>query len=143
MDASVALADLGETVDIARVAATNHLDLKQRSELGQILTPHFVAKLMADRLSLHRDSIRLLDPGAGIGSLTAAVVERILQSDQRPASLHVDAFEIDPALANRAVDVWDGDSLRTKCNTVLATHFRMKCSMLGRCLWPAQKFVPG
>ena len=59
---------------------------------------------MADRLSLHRPSIRLLDPGAGIGSLTAAVVERILQSDQRPTSLHVDAFEIDPALADRLRD---------------------------------------
>jgi hypothetical protein len=104
MDASVALADLGQTVDIARVAATNRLDLKQRSELGQILTPHFVAKLMADRLSLHRASIRLLDPGAGIGSLTAAVVERILQSDQRPTSLHVDAFEIDPTLADHLHD---------------------------------------
>jgi adenine-specific DNA-methyltransferase len=90
MDASVALADLGETVDIVRLAVTNRLDLKQRSELGQVLTPHSVAKLMADRLTLHRASIRLLDPGAGIGSLTAAVVERILQSDERPTSLHVD-----------------------------------------------------
>jgi adenine-specific DNA-methyltransferase len=88
MDASVALADLGETVDIARVAATNRLDLKQRSELGQILTPHFVAKLMADRLSLHRGSIRLLDPGAGIGSLTAAVVDRLLTAPQNEM-LHV------------------------------------------------------
>src|SRR5579859_6599521 len=107
MDASVALADLGETVDIARIAATSRLDLKQRSELGQVLTPRFVAKLMADRLSLDRASIRLLDPGAGIGSLTAAVVERILQSDKRPTSLHVDAFEIDPTLADHLHDTLD------------------------------------
>lgn len=59
---------------------------------------------MADRLSLNRPSIRLLDPGAGIGSLTAAVVERILKSDQRPASLHVDAFEIDSTLAGHLHD---------------------------------------
>ena len=59
---------------------------------------------MADRLSLHRASIRLLDPGAGIGSLTAAVVDRILQNDQRPTSLHVDAFEIDSALADHLND---------------------------------------
>jgi adenine-specific DNA-methyltransferase len=104
MDASVALADLGETVDLARLAATDHLDAQRRAELGQVLTPHFVAKLMADRLSLHRSSIRLLDPGAGIGSLTAAVVERILQSDQRPTSLHVDAYEIDSTLAGHLDD---------------------------------------
>ena len=59
---------------------------------------------MADRLSLNRPSIRLLDPGARIGSLTAAVVERILKSDQRPASVHVDAFEIDPTLAGHLHD---------------------------------------
>jgi adenine-specific DNA-methyltransferase len=104
MDASVAVLDLGETVDLARVAATVQLDPQRRAELGQVLTPHFVSKLMADRLSLNRSSIRLLDPGAGIGSLTAAVVERILQSDQRPTSFHVDAFEIDSTLAGHLHD---------------------------------------
>ncbi|MBI4026998.1 MAG: Eco57I restriction-modification methylase domain-containing protein [Verrucomicrobia bacterium] len=104
MDANVALADLGETVDLARMATTEHLDPQKRSELGQVLTPHFVARLMADRLSLNRSSIRLLDPGAGIGSLTAAVVARILQSEERPTSLHVDAFEIDSTLSGHLDD---------------------------------------
>jgi hypothetical protein len=104
MDASVALADLGETVNLARMAATKQLDPEKRSEFGQVLTPHFVAKLMADRLSLHRSSIRLLDPGAGIGSLIAAVVQRILQSDERPTSVHVDVFEIDSTLAGHLDD---------------------------------------
>src|ERR1035437_7134040 len=104
MNASAVLADLGETVDLARVAATKQFNPEKRAEFGQILTPHFVAKLMADRLSLNCSSIRLLDPGAGIGSLTAAVVQRILHSDERPKSVHVDAFEIDPALANHLDD---------------------------------------
>jgi adenine-specific DNA-methyltransferase len=86
------------------MAATDLLDPQKRSEFGQVLTPHFVAQLMASRLSLGRTSIRLLDPGAGIGSLTAAVVERIVQSNQRPTSLHVDAFEIDSALADHLHD---------------------------------------
>jgi adenine-specific DNA-methyltransferase len=59
---------------------------------------------MAERLPLHGSSIRLLDPGAGIGSLTASVVERILQSDERPNSLHIDAYEIDPMLAEHLED---------------------------------------
>jgi adenine-specific DNA-methyltransferase len=131
MDASAVLADLGETVDLMRVAATKQLNPERRAEFGQVLTPHFVAKLMADRLSLHRSSIRLLDPGAGIGSLTAAIVQRILHTDERPKSVHVDAFEIDPTL----VDLLN-DTLKL-CTTHLAgspkcrakrQHFRMRCS---------------
>lgn len=99
MDGSVTQTNLGETVDLVRLATAERLDSQKRSELGQFLTPHFVAKLMAEQLPLHGSSIRLLDPGAGVGSLTAAVVERILQSDERPNSLHVDAYEIDPMLA--------------------------------------------
>lgn len=122
MDASVAIAELGKTVDLARVAVTDHLDPKKRSEFGQVLTPYFVAKLMAGRLSPHRSSIRLLDPGAGIGSLTAAVVEWILQSDQRPTSFHVDAFEIDSTLADHLEDTLELCARHLAGNGVYFTH---------------------
>jgi adenine-specific DNA-methyltransferase len=104
MNADVALSELCKTVDLVRVAATGHIDPKNRSEFGQVMTPHFVAKLMASRLSLNGSSIRLLDAGAGIGSLTAAVVERILQKEQLSTAFHVDAYEIDPILADHLED---------------------------------------
>jgi adenine-specific DNA-methyltransferase len=50
-------------------------DRAHRSALGQFFTPVSVAKFMAARLSLSGE-IRLLDAGAGIGSLTAAALAR-------------------------------------------------------------------
>jgi adenine-specific DNA-methyltransferase len=73
-------------------------------ELGQFLTPMPVAELMASMLDLRDPEIRLLDPGAGIGSLTAAVVARAIRKTMSPKRLTVVAYEIDARLA---------DSLRT------------------------------
>lgn len=42
--------------------------------------------------------IRFLDPGAGVGSLTAAWVDEILARDERPNSVSLTACEIDPRL---------------------------------------------
>lgn len=44
-------------------------------------------------------SVRLLDAGAGVGSLTAAVVAELCKRRARPQELRVAAFEVDPHLA--------------------------------------------
>ena len=55
-----------------------------KSELGQFLTPAPTARFMADMFSPAPDvECRLLDPGAGIGSLAVAVVERWASGDLR------------------------------------------------------------
>ena len=43
-------------------------------------------------------NVRLLDPGAGVGSLTAVVVNRLVAEDAPPRILNVAAYEIDPRL---------------------------------------------
>lgn len=52
-----------------------------RSEAGQFFTPapiaHFLAAWFSEK-SLNQSAIHLLDPGAGGGVLTAALVERII-----------------------------------------------------------------
>ncbi len=59
---------------IAGVTAA--LDRGHRSALGQFFTPGAVAHYMASLLVFPRDhDVKLLDPGAGIGSLTAAVAQ--------------------------------------------------------------------
>lgn len=45
-----------------------------------------------------RSKIHLLDPGAGIGSLTAAFVERMLGRARPPSEICATLFEIDPTL---------------------------------------------
>lgn len=63
------------------------------------MTPAPVASFMA---SLFRapsnQTIKLLDPGAGVGSLTAAFVEKFSQCYERPEKISVTAYEIDAML---------------------------------------------
>lgn len=66
-----------ESLENRRVRATSGLDRKHRSALGQFFTPAPVARYMASLLEFPgTEKVRLLDPGAGIGSLTAAAAER-------------------------------------------------------------------
>lgn len=65
-----------ERLEDRRISVTSALDRKQRSALGQFFTPGAVAKYMASLLELPRKGeVKLLDPGAGIGSLTVAVAQ--------------------------------------------------------------------
>lgn len=82
-----------------RVAATT--DAKKKSRLGQFLTPASIARFMA---SLFRPTAevhcRLLDPGAGIGSLAVAFLERCQAGELRFNDIQVDAFEVDESIAH-------------------------------------------
>jgi adenine-specific DNA-methyltransferase len=86
--------------DDLRMEVSGQLDPERRATLGQFLTPLPIARLMASMLQLGGPEVRLLDPGAGVGVLTAACVERLLKPDaDRPKVLRVTACEIDPAMS--------------------------------------------
>jgi adenine-specific DNA-methyltransferase len=72
--------------------------LAERKERGQYFTPPEVCRFMADLFTIQpQNPLRLLDPGAGIGSLTAAVCDRLMGiRTSRDIEIHV--FENDPAL---------------------------------------------
>ena len=72
-------------------------DVEARKLKGQFFTPRQVSLYMSSLFEIHHDTIRLLDPGAGTGILTAAFCERLLHSN-RTAKLIVDAYENDPIL---------------------------------------------
>ena len=60
-----------------RDAGLAALDAEDRADLGQFFTPIAVARIMADLPRLPREGVlRVLDPGAGSGVLSAAVVDR-------------------------------------------------------------------
>ena len=81
-------------VDHARMEATSRLNPARRIEFGQFMTPDAVARFMASLFSERNGPVRLLDAGAGIGSLTAAFISRWERE-----GMAVSAYEIDPALA--------------------------------------------
>lgn len=87
-------------LDPIRLNVSAQLDRKQRSELGQFMTPSSVADFMAGLFPAPAArSIRLLDAGAGIGSLTSAFLER--WGHGGASSIEATAFEIDPVLRER------------------------------------------
>jgi adenine-specific DNA-methyltransferase len=59
--------------------------------------------------------VRLLDPGAGVGSLTAALVERLLGRKCPPAAITAICYEIDPRLFVQLEKILD--ACRERCRS--------------------------
>ena len=97
--AATALAvGLSARTEQRRVAATAKLGHKQ-SELGQFFTPELAAALIAGLPALpRRGRLRVLDPGAGVGTLTAALVARVLLEGAQ-LDLELVCVEVDERVA--------------------------------------------
>ena len=89
------IAFLTDSTDISRIHCSSKLNLKQRNELGQFLTPAPIARFMAGKFSNLSGNISLLDPGAGVGSLTAAFVERLLINPHDVKRCSITAYEVE------------------------------------------------
>lgn len=86
-----------DAAELRRLAAAGSLDLRQRAFLGQFFTPAPAARLIASMLTTcDARHVRMLDPGAGVGSLTAAAVEHFVRVGVQ--ELAVVAWEIDEQL---------------------------------------------
>jgi adenine-specific DNA-methyltransferase len=75
----------------------NSVTADYRRERGQVFTPPEVARFMASLFSAIPNEYVLLDPGAGVGTLTAAFCERLLRL-RSPRSVTAHVFENDPRL---------------------------------------------
>lgn len=92
-------------LDPIRREVSAKLDRKQRSALGQFMTPTHVADFMAGLFpTIEKGNVRLLDAGAGIGSLSAAFLERWIRDGWGAGHVGVTAYEIDPVLRARLAD---------------------------------------
>lgn len=77
---------------------TPDLGLSTKHDLGQFFTPTHVADFMASLLRTHYNELSLLDAGAGMGALTAAVVRRLCTAERKPKKITVTAYEVDRTL---------------------------------------------
>jgi adenine-specific DNA-methyltransferase len=68
-----------------------------RKERGQIFTPVRICRYMAGLFTRIPERTRLLDPGAGVGSLAAAFCERLMTTTS-PRELDITLYESDPRL---------------------------------------------
>ena len=71
----------------------------RRSAMGQFMTPASVARYMASLFYIPENGhIRLLDPGAGLGALSAAFVQSWQKRPKSKSVLEVTAYELDDDL---------------------------------------------
>jgi adenine-specific DNA-methyltransferase len=85
-------------VEQVRLRLSKDTDAKKKSQFGQFLTPARTAAFMAGLFPPADGVCRLLDAGAGIGSLAAAFLERWCSGGLRFRRVELDAFEIDGSL---------------------------------------------
>lgn len=90
-------ASLLEGVEQRRLALSSR-DRIHRANLGQFFTPVAVARFMASMSVLHRPHVRLLDAGAGVGSLTAAWVAALCARTVTPDRVTLTCYELDTDL---------------------------------------------
>jgi hypothetical protein len=90
---------LVDRADLIRLDVGRRLNPADRAAMGQFFTPAPIARFMADLAEPNSEEIRLLDPGAGVGSLSAAWIARACRLNDRPSSIHLTAYEPDHNLA--------------------------------------------
>ena len=112
---------LAEIAEFYRVDASSKLDSKRQSRLGQYMTPVPIGRFMASLFSDVSGDLRVLDPGAGVGSLTAAFVERLYGSTIKPRSVSLVCYEIDPLLIGYLSTILKKSELRLESAHVQAS----------------------
>lgn len=83
------------TVDHIRKATNSKLSPKRKSELGQYMTPSTIAEYMASLFNDKKKPIKLLDCGAGIGSLTISAIKKFKNINL------IDLWEIDSIMQDQ------------------------------------------
>lgn len=86
------------SVEAVRLQLSESTGAEKKSHLGQFFTSARTASFMAGLFFPTHGNCRLLDPGAGIGSLSAAFLEKRSEGEFDFESVEVDAFEIDHTL---------------------------------------------
>ncbi|OHB66371.1 MAG: hypothetical protein A2Y77_14635 [Planctomycetes bacterium RBG_13_62_9] len=85
-------------IDRARMTFSKATSREDRSTIGQFLTPASIARFMASLFERNVAAVRILDPGAGSGSLFAALTEQLISKPDRPESIEVVAYETDVSI---------------------------------------------
>jgi len=85
-----------EQVDMIRKTVGQQISQRRKSEFGQFMTPLAIARFMASLFSYSTlQTARLLDAGAGIGSLSGAFLARAASGGFHFQHIHGVTYEID------------------------------------------------
>lgn len=90
-----------DALETQRTHHSNSTSISHKSDYGQYFTPSLVALFMASMFpDIQEGNVKLLDPGAGIGSLSCAYV---LNMNQRVpgVSYEIDCYETDQSVLSK------------------------------------------
>lgn len=88
-----------QEIDVKRKKVSGSIKQETKSQFGQFFTPIHIAEFMASLFDQVPEEITLLDPGAGVGSLSSAFVANVLKNDfQHIKSIKATTYEIDSRL---------------------------------------------
>jgi adenine-specific DNA-methyltransferase len=110
-------------VERRRIRADRELQPAMRSKLGQFMTPAPIAQFMASLFAPIAGEALLLDPGAGIGTLASAFVERAV-TDRLSAAIDVRAYEVDQVM-RRHLSVTMGECSEACRRANIGFHWQM------------------
>ncbi|MDN3611839.1 Eco57I restriction-modification methylase domain-containing protein [Vibrio ostreicida] len=89
--------NINSKVDEIRETANGLLDVNLKGKLGQFMSSSAVSNLLASMFDDMSGDIRLLDAGAGVGSLSAAFTSKAAQTAR---SIHSTCYEIDEVMVS-------------------------------------------
>lgn len=84
-----------EILEKERITHALKTSVNHKEEFGQYFTPYPIANFMSSLFPVTNKKIKLLDPGAGIGTLSCSFMERMLKEKWDTPELHVSAYDID------------------------------------------------
>jgi adenine-specific DNA-methyltransferase len=93
-----------QLIDLLRIDASRRADKGRKQAFAQFFTPATIARFMAGLFRAADAEIHILDAGAGVGSLFAAVVEELCSRAAPPKRIAVTAFEVDESLGDYLED---------------------------------------
>jgi len=88
-----------ENTEVLRLQIGNLIEDNTKSENGQYFSSLDISKFMASLLpEINQPVINILNPGAGVGILSAGVIDHILSQKNLPEKIIITAYEIDKKL---------------------------------------------
>lgn len=90
--------DLTQKADLIKYTYLKNNSVQNRKKYSQFFTPSGIAAFMASLFDLDKSTIRILDPGAGTGILSVAVIESLLNSPNQIKQIELIVIEIDETL---------------------------------------------
>ena len=86
---------LADTLEKERISHAIGTSVYHKEFFGQYFTPYPIAKFMSSLFPATDKKIKLLDPGAGIGTLSCSFMERIIKEKWNTPDIHISAYDID------------------------------------------------